>query len=233
MQSPVLYFTYEAISGVKWSLKLSRTLFTFLLALLHCPTLFVWCCRCAVTVWSVCPAQTWTACVTRAHASISTKRCQAPPWLRCPARTPSSPPSGWAGSCRSSARWGQVIPPKRMRCATELKCEAQLHEFDKHASISVSQLLHMLLHVLFSLKTLSVLLWSGGEWVQIRVWGVVSAVQTVRQGPPGPDEELQRAGNDPQLQGWHQPAGRGGQQRPGETETGHQISPERSRHSAR
>lgn len=70
---------------------------------------------------------------------------------------------------------------------------------------------------------------SGGERVQIGVRGAVAAVQTVRQGPPGPDEELQGAGDDPQLPGRYQPVGGGEQQRPGETQTSHQVPPKRGK----
>lgn len=61
----------------------------------------VWCRRCAATVWSASPAQTWTAFGTPALASTSTELCPVPRWSPSPVKTRSLPPSGWAGNCRS------------------------------------------------------------------------------------------------------------------------------------
>lgn len=101
------------------------------------------------------------------------------------------------------------IPPARLlfrTCNVSAICEKQRYQYTLHLCVL------------------------GGERVQIRVRGAVSAVQTVCQGPPRPDKELQRAGDDPQLQRWHQLIGGRGQQWPGKTQTSYQVPPKRGKH---
>lgn len=84
-----------------------------------------------------------------------------------------------------------------------------------------------------SLLTCAVFLFSGGERVSSGVRGAVAAVQTVRQRPSGPGQELQRAGNHPEPQRQRPERGAGPQTvpRPGKAQTGHQIPPKRGRDS--
>lgn len=70
---------------------------------------------------------------------------------------------------------------------------------------------------------------SGGERVPAGVRGAVPAVQTLRQGPSGPGQELQGAGNHPEPQRQRPERGAGPEAvpRPGQAQTGHQVPPER------